>query len=304
MHSPVGNPSPLYQRLRFGSAIRLEKPEVFQRGLAANQALAAISQQDPLMLGDSAYQSPGWYLYEQLCNANKTSAQPILCYPWGSNSITRATDIYTGAMITGAGGGITDGKTAVRFHFDRQPENLTEMDKTNVESSLKKPLSQQISGLNTRTRSALIMGGNTNIPAFQADSRTLLNQLRRFFREQKIKTSYFWGQDSTRDSMAQTRAYYTAQDDTWHILKLLKDPATKAILGPPNSILELSRAFQHIHLSSRDKLYFGSPEEGARAISPLRLNTTILLYQLPQKLQATLKTIENNFLRFFNRNLN
>lgn len=302
MNSPIGNPLSSYKRPHFGSAIRLEKPEAFQRGLTANQALAAISQNDPLMLGDSTYQSPGWRLYEQLCSTNKNSAQPVPCYPWGSNSITRASDIYTGAMITGAGGGITDGKTAVRFHLDRQPENLAEMAKPSEESRLKKPLSQHINKLDTRKRSALILGGNTNIPAFQADSRTLLNQLRHFFREQNIKTSYLWGQDSTRDTMAQTRAYYTAQDDTWHILKRFKDPATKVISGPPGSILELSRAFQHIHLSSRDKLYFGSPQEQARAISPLRLNATILLYQFPQRLQDTLKTIRHRVLNFFNRN--
>lgn len=282
-------PSMLLRRnasVSFGSKIRIEKPEVFKRKLEASQTFCAMRQIDPLILGDSIYQSPDWQLYEQRCTDNQNSVQPVPCYPWGSNSIGRSTDIYTGALITGTGGGITDSTAGIRFHFDRQPDNLAELEKNTASSMLKKTLSDQINSLNASRRSALILGGNTSIEGFREDSRKLFDHLIKFFKEKQIKLSYFWGQDSTQDTMAQTRAYYTAHNDTWHILKIFKDPNTQKISGPPHSIQELSRTFQNIHLSSQDTLYLGSTEDGVKPISPTRLNFAVFIYHIPQRLKA------------------
>jgi hypothetical protein len=109
--------------VKFGTKIRFENPEIFKREFEDNQALCNQTNQS------SPYQSPNWQRFERLCTANRNSAQPVSCYPWGKNSIRQSTDIYTGAMITGTGGGITDGTTGIRFHFDRQPENLAELEK-------------------------------------------------------------------------------------------------------------------------------------------------------------------------------
>lgn len=286
--------------VKFGSKIRFEKPEAFKRELEGNQTFCAIRQTDPLMLGDSIYQSPDWQLFEQRCTANRNSAQPVPCYPWGENSISRSADIYTGAMITGTGGGVTDGTAGIRFHFDRQPENLAELEKTTANSSLKQPLSDQVDSLNASKRSALILGGNTSIEGFREDSRKVFDHLINLFKEKQIKPSYFWGQDSTQDTMAQTRAYYTAQNDTWHILKVFKDPTTQKISGPPHNIQELSRTFQNIHLSSRDTLYLDSADKGVKPISPTRLNMAVFIYHLPQKFKA----LKLQFLRLTSKKEN
>ncbi len=278
--------SPNHPNIRFGTTIRIEKPDAFNRGIEGNRAFSANRPTDALILGDSPYQSPGWQLYEQLCNANKSSANPIPAYPWGANSISRSADLYTGAMITGTGGGVTDGSEGVRFHFDRLAENLAELEKPTQSSALKKTLSRQIDRLNVNRRSALLLGGNISIDTFKGDSRTLFNHLLHFVREKQISPSYLWGQNSSQNSMAQTRAYYTAHNDTWHILKIFKNPRTGTVSGPPDSIRALSQAFRDIHLASGDKLYLGSEQEGVKAISPLRLNLTVWLYHLPGQIKA------------------
>jgi len=278
----------------FGTNIRIEKPDTFNRGIEENPAFSINRPTDPLILGDSPYQSLGWQLYEQLCNANKNSANPIPAYPWGANSISRSADLYTGAMITGTGGGVTDGSEGVRFHFDRQAENLAELGKPTQNSALKKTLSDQIDHLNANRRSALLLGGNISIDTFKDDSRTLFNHLLHFVREKQIRPSYFWGQNSSQDSMAQTRAYYTAKDDTWHILKIFKNPRTGTVSGPPDSIRALSQAFQDIHLAPGDKLYLGSEQENAKAISPIRLNLTVWLYHLPGQIKAFWANLVNS----------
>lgn len=286
--------------VRFSSKIRFEKPEVFQQGLKDNQIFSQMKQTDPLILGDSTYQSPDWQLFEQSRTINRNSAQPVPCYPWGKNSISRLADIYTGAMITGTGGGVTDGTAGIRFHFDCQPENLAELEKTNANSSLKQTLSDQVDSLNASKRSALILGGNTSIEGFREESRKVFDHLINFFKKKQIKPSYFWGQDSTQDTMAQTRAYYTAQNDTWHILKVFKDPTTQKVSGPPHNIQELSRTFQNIHLSSRDTLYLDSTDKGDKPISSTRLNMAVFIYHLPQKF----KTLKLQFLRLTSKKEN
>jgi hypothetical protein len=270
----------------FGSRICFENAEAFQANIPVS------TRNDILRLGDAPYRSPDWDRFEKACTSNRENVQPIPCYPWGVNTICSLPEIYTGSAITGTGGGVTDGRKGVRFHFDCQPENLTALAEPTESSTLKRPLSAHIDNLNPQGRSALVIGGNVSLPEYAKNSREVFNNILNFFQEKQIKPSYFWGQDSGQDTMAQTRAYYTANDDTWHILKITKNPDTKEVSGPPKSITDLMRTFRKVHLDSNDTLYLPSGEVGVKIISATKLNLAAkfsFVYQFINKIQTLLQ---------------
>jgi hypothetical protein len=263
--TPTHHPTP-----HFRANLRFVSPEEFERQKPPGLAT------DILSLADAPWKSAAWNQYSAIQDDVKRR-YPLQGkhFPWDSESIRCQRDTYTGSIITATGGGITDGHHVVRYHLAAEPEHVAALNLPAQQSGLKQFLNANLQTLYPQQRSALLLGGNTNLLKYAANSRALFEALRTFFQQQRIEPSYFWGQNSTADSRASVQAYYTAIDDTWRILKVRKDPATQALSAPPAHIADLKNTFSDMHLAPADRLYLGdtdavglSASEFNQAIAP------------------------------------
>jgi len=140
------------QALRFNANLRFDTEEEFKQHAHPPDSDAS-SDNDVLWLSDSPFsQSPpekpglasdtpkvGWAAYwEKIQNEKKQNeslkqnGQPVPStaesYPWNEKTVSLGPDIYTGSIITGVAGGVTNGKVGIRYHFDRQPGNLEDLE--------------------------------------------------------------------------------------------------------------------------------------------------------------------------------
>jgi hypothetical protein len=172
-------------------------------------------------------------------------------WPWNIQSIKNKANLTLGKIFTCSAGGITgvnNHSTAARYHFVPEEPNINAIISEN--SPIREKLDSGIKAIGDNALSAFILGGETTEPMLKEDSKKLFTVLTDFFRKKNIDPSYFWGQDCSKDKKG-VDAYYTANDDTWRVLKN-KGNSDDVV----SSIDDLLEAFSDVHLGKNDKLYF------------------------------------------------
>lgn len=172
-------------------------------------------------------------------------------------SIVYRKNAHTGRMYTCNAGGVTDTHHIARYHFLPEPPNLADL--LSKGSKLLRLLAANITCLERDNRSGLILGGDDSMQEYREDSRTVFQELLRFFQRRRIDVSYFWGQDNINDSRG-VEAYYTASDDTWRILKYKKGSKDTV-----QTVADLADSFAEVHLSPQDTLYLADRKHGISA---------------------------------------